>query len=213
MAATAKGPKTSPVLRISYPQVFTPKAFQAGQIPRYGLVIMVDKKSKEQTDFMKLLYKDATEVLVEKWPNPEMRPRIPLTGHDKSLFKDGDTALNNQGIPIKEKSPEYVGHYLIRANSLQKPTLVDKSRQEIMNTDKIYAGCYCKVNVNVYAFDQPLNKGVTIGLNGVQFWADGEPLGGGKPSVDEMFEVESGADDPANYKNPFAGGAENNPFS
>lgn len=204
MASTsvAKEPRTSPPLRISYPTVFVPKPFQAGQTPRFGVAVMINKKDKVQMDFLRVLHKDATDVMAEKWPNPETRPRIPLTGHDKSLFKDGDTALNNQGIPIREKNPEYVGHYIIRANSTQQPVLVDKGRQEIVDSREIYGGCYCKVNMNVYAYDQPSN-GVTIGLNGLQKWADGESFGSGRPPVDEMFDAETGANDPANYDNPF----------
>lgn len=205
-SSIAQDSRTSPVMRISYPQVFTPKAFQAGQTPRYGVVILIDKKDKEQMAFMRLLHADAAAVLAVKWPNPETRPRIPLTGHDKSVFKDGDTALNNQGIPVKERNPEYTGHYFVRAGSTQKPIVVDRNRNEIRDPNEIYGGCYCKVNVNAYTFDQALNKGVTLGLNGIQKIRDGEAFGGGKPPLDEMFEAEAGgAEDAANYADPFAG--------
>jgi hypothetical protein len=200
----SKEPRTSPPVRISYPQIFTPKTFKAGDTPRFGLVFMIDKKSKEQMDFMKQLHKDASEALVEKWPDEAKRPRIPLVGHDKSLFKDGDTACNNSGIPLIETNAEYAGHYIVRAGSTSKPGIANRAMQEIIDFNEIYGGCWCKVNVNAYTFVQPQNKGVTLGINGVQKWTDGESFGAGRPPLDEMFTPDSGADDPANYPNPFA---------
>ena len=206
MAGTISKPaRTSPLLRVSYPQVFVPKTFAAGDVPRYSIVLMIDKTNKEQMEFMKQLHQDASKALVEKWPDESTRPRIPLTGHDNSLFKDGDAACNKQGIPLREKNEEYIGHYIIRAGTTTKPMLVNKGRQEILDTNEIYGGCYCKVNVNIYTFERPENKGVTCGLNGLQKMDDGESFGGGRPSVDTMFTAEGGADDSANY-DPFATG-------
>lgn len=197
--------RTSPPVRVSYPQIFTPKTFQAGQTPRFSIVLMIDKTNKEQMDFMKGLYKDATEVLNEKWPDPNTRPRIPLTGHDSSLFKDGDIACNKQGIPLKEKNPEYAGHYIIRAGTTTKPVVVNRSRAPISDANEVYGGCWCNVNINTYSFNQQQNKGVTIGLNGVQKWKDDESFGSGRPAVDEMFDAGT-ENDPANYgDNPFSG--------
>jgi len=201
----SKAARTSPLVRISYPQVFVPRSFSVGDVPRYSLVVMIKKSVEEQMEFMKQLYQDAAEALVEKWPDEATRPRIPLTGHDSSLFKDGDVACNNQGIPLREKNEEYAGHYIIRAGTTSKPQLVDKGRQAILDTNEIYGGCFCHVNLNIYTFVQPQNMGVTCGLNGVQKMEDGPAFGGGRPSVDEMFTAEGGAGDASNY-DPFSTG-------
>lgn len=202
----SRPPRTTPVVRISFPQVFTPKTFMAGQVARYSVTLMFKKSDKEHMTFLNQLHKDAAECLAEKWPDEKTRPRIPMVGADKSPIKDGDTAVDNQGVPIREKYPEQEGHYIVRASTTSKPRVVDRNRVDIQDTNEIFGGCYVKANINAYTFDQPQNKGVTIGLNGIQKWADGESFGGGRPPVDEMFEV-SGADDPANYEaNPFSDG-------
>lgn len=47
---------------------------------------------------------------------------------------------------------------------------------------------------------------MTFGLNGVQFWDDGDRIGGGRPALNNMFEADAGGqNDPANY-DAFGGG-------
>ena len=189
---------TTPAVRVSYPSVFTPRAINPGDTPKYGIVIMLDKTDDEHKTFIKKLHAEAKAAQTAKWPDPAKAPRIPLVGHDLSPIKDGDKAMNKQGIPLAEKNPEYVGHWIVRANTVDAPIVVDRSKAEILDKRKVYGGCYCKVNLNPYAYDTKGNMGITFGLNGVQFWSEGESLGGSRPVVDDMFESE-GADDPANY--------------
>ena len=191
--------RTSPPVRISYPQVFTPRAFK-GSDPKYSVTLMFDKKNKEHVEFVKMIKADAEKALAEKWPDASTRPRIPVVGETRSLIKDGDKTCDTQGIPLKEKNPEYEGHWTMRAASANKPVVVDRNRQEIINAGDIYGGCFCQVNVNVYTFNGETNKGVTAGLNGLLKYSDGESFGGGRPSVDDMF----GEAPPADGADPFA---------
>jgi len=198
----SKPARTSPPVRVSYTQsLFTPKAFQQGQDPKYSVTVMIDKTNAEQMAFMKAIHADAQAALAEAWPDQAKRPRIALVGETKSLIKDGDKTLGNDGVPLVEKNPEYAGHYLIRVSAKQKPVVVDRNRQEIIDPAVVYGGCVCKVNLNVYTFDTQANKGVTAGINGVQFWADGERLGGGRPALESMFDAAG----PAPVNDPFAG--------
>lgn len=216
--------RTSPPVKVSYPQsLFKPQYFpgkpQNEQTGRYSVVVMIDKNNKDEMAFMKQLYADLDSVLKEKWPDEANRPRVPLAGHDRSVFKDGDKACNNQGIPRKENNPEYAGHWIFTAATTTKPPVVDRSKNPILDANELWGGCRCHVSVNAYSFVQPQNKGVTLGLNGVQKWADGEErFGGGRPAVDDMFEAGSEGD-PANYGdnpfggNPFDGKPKNDPFT
>lgn len=201
--------RTTPPVRVSYPQVFQARAVQAGQDPKFGIVMMLDKKDKEHMAYLKGIHADLQECLAENWPDERTRPRVPLVGGTDSPIKDGDKTVNRQGIPINERNPEYAGHYIIRAATKNRPVCVDRHMNEIMDSNEVYGGCFCKVGINAYSYDVGSNKGVTLGLNGVQKWADGESFGGGRPSADSMFEA-SGADDPDNYTSggdPFAAGA------
>ena len=66
---------------------------------------------------------------------------------------------------------------------------MDRNKAEVLDSNMVYGGCYCKVNINAYTYAMQANQGVTCGLNGVQFWSDGESFGGGRPPLDEMFEA------------------------
>lgn len=207
---------TTPPVRVSYPTIFTPRAMEQGQTPKYSIVLMFDKSNKDHMASLKELYLEAEAAFKAKWPDPAKAPRIPLRGHDKSPFKDGDTACNNQGVPLSEKNEEYAGHFIVRAASTSKPAVVDRSMQEVLDTQAVYGGCWCKVNLNPYAYDTSGNKGITFGLNGVQFWKDDDSFGGGRPAVTDMF-TKAESESAANYSNsadPFgdSGGGEEDPF-
>lgn len=202
-------PRMSPPIKVSYPTIFQPKAFQPGGDPTFSIVLMIDKKNKEQMGFLRVLHADVKTCLETRWPDPAKRPRTPIIGETRSPIKDGDKTLNSQGIPYGENNPEYAGHYFVRAATKQRPGVVDLNKQEIVDSNEIYGGCICRVNLNAYAFDMSQNKGVTFGLNAVQKWADDERFGGGRPPIDELFDDvgANGADDPANYPggvDPFA---------
>ena len=205
----SKPARTTPPVRVSYPQVFTARAVQAGQDPKYGVVMMFDKSDQEHKDFIKALHADMTAARNEHWSDPAKCPRTELVGATDSPIKDGDKTVNRQGIPLKETNEEYAGHWILRASTKAKPVVVDRNMAEILDSNEVYGGCFCKVNINAYTYDVNANKGVTVGLNGIQKWADGDSFGGGRPPVSDMFES-AGADDPANYASgddPFDGAA------
>lgn len=190
---------TTPPVRVSYPTVITPRTFQGGDgAPQYSIVLMFDKKNKEHKAFLKKLNEAAIKVKNEAWPNPDNAPRIPIVGHDKSPIKDADKNCNGQGVPLHEKNPEYAGHFIVRAASYDQPAVVDRDKSEIVAKNKVYGGCMCEVNINPYARKRKENPGISIGLNGVRFWTDGDSFGGSRPDVDDMFgDAES--EDPGNY--------------
>lgn len=204
----SRDPRTTPPVRISYPTVVTPRAFAAGDDPKFSVVMMFDKKNKDHMSFLKDIREDLQACLEEKWPDAANRPRTPLVGATLSPIKDGDKTVNREGIPYKEKNPEYEGHFFIRASTKKKPVLADRNCQEIIDANEIYGGCFCKVRLNVYAYAMPKSKGLTFGLNGVQKWGDGESFGGSREAMDEMFDADGGQDDAENYSNDFDTGGD-----
>ena len=81
----------------------------------------------------------------------------------------------------------------------QKPHVVDEFANDVIDPSKIYPGCYCNVYIDVYSSTSYGNK-VSVGLLGVQFAADGEPLDG-RPTKEDLFG-KSGAAAPE--VNPFS---------
>ena len=127
---------------------------------------------------------------------------------------DGD---GKQGINKKtgERHAGYAGHWFIRASANEKypPTLIDdvfgSDGKPVIITDRkrLYPGCFVHVVLNLYTYDNPKGgKGLSFGLQMVQFAKDGERLGGGGgPRPEEFFQgVKSDA--PAAAKADGAGG-------
>ena len=164
---------TTPEFRLSYPQVFEPKAFQGGK-PRYSLVMLFSKKT-DIFDLKKL----ALDAIEEKWPNKNTRPK-----RLRSPFRDGDTE--------KPDTDGYTGCIFVSASKLEergKVPVVDKALSPITDPSELYAGCYCKASVNAYAYEFAGNTGVAFGLRSVQKIKEGEPFGVGKVDPTEDFEV------------------------
>jgi len=153
---------------------------------------MLDKKNDEDKKFIESLKKQCMAAIETKWSNEKARPRLPIIGHDMSPIKDGDQACDKQGIPLAEKHPEYAGHWIIRAGATKAPVVVDRARKAIESANEIYGGCWCRVNLNAYAYEFNGNKGVSFGLNGVQKIDDDEGFGSAGPRrVEDMFEEET----------------------
>ena len=116
---------------------------------------------------------------------PEIKKAIQEAMQDKFKGKS-DKALAKLKIPLrdgmeKEDTEQYEAVYKgtvwFNASSRNKPIVVNRNREEIIAEDAIiYSGCYCNFILNFYGYDVSGNRGVAVGLNGVQFKADGKSL-------------------------------------
>ena len=64
------------------------------------------------------------------------------------------------------------------ASSKQRPELVDRNLQPIIDATEVYSGMYARVCINFFAYANNGRKGIGCGLGPVQKTRDGEPLGG-----------------------------------
>lgn len=184
MAEVAKSP-TKMVTgegRLSYAHVHEPHAQEEGKDKKYSTVFLIKKSDKNTIAKIKAAI-DAACTLgkSEKW-NGKMPPASKL----KLPLRDGDEE--------KPDDPNYAGHYFFSASASNKPGMVDKELNPIMDKAEVYSGCYCRLSVNFYPFNVSGNTGVAVGLNNIQKLRDGEPLGGGSRAeddfADELAEVE-----------------------
>ena len=110
----------------------------------------------------------------------------------KNALHDGDREKNKitgDGTTAGERYPERANSFFFTARTKFPIAVVDRQRNLITDPGAVYAGCKIKLAVDVYAYSNQ-SQGIGFGLNGVQFVADGEPLGGGgKPAVETMFDV------------------------
>ena len=102
-------------------------------------------------------------------------------------MRDGDEDRPDQ--------TEYAGHYFINANSKMQPGIVDKNVQPILDSTEVYSGCYARVSINFFPYNQAGNKGIGCGLNNIQKIADGDYLGGRSRPEDDFDAVEAEDED------------------
>lgn len=135
----------------------------------------------------------AVRVATEQWGDKAVQ--WIKDGLIRSPFLDGD---GPQGVNKKsgERHAGYAGHKFIRAaaNEDRQPRCVDRKvlpyKDAAAIRDGLYAGCYVHAVVNLFAWENEKGgKGLSFGLQMVQFAKDGERLaGGGGASPDAFFE-------------------------
>lgn len=158
-------------VRLSYVNLFEPKAIAEGQAPKYSTTLLIDKNDKAT---VKLIQNAIAEVISSS------QDVLKGTKGLKTPLRDGDE---------EKDSLEYENHFFMNASSKTPPIVVDEDRQEVVNPREVYSGCYGRVSMNFFAYNQAGNKGVGVALNAVQKTKDGEALGGGytRASVEEDF--------------------------
>lgn len=162
-------------VRFSYCNVFQAKAMNEGQEPKYSLCILIPKSDEKTLARINAAIEAAKEQGKASWGG-----KIPA--NIKSPLRDGDTDVNGDG----DLRPEAAGCYFINCSSKQKPGVVDKDLNEVLDTTEVYSGCYGRVSINFYPFSVNGNRGIACGLNNVQKLADGESLGGRSRAEDDF---------------------------
>jgi hypothetical protein len=162
--------------RFSYAHLFTPTrvAGDDDSKPKYSTSILWPKKDKATTAKVQA----AIEAAVVEGTGKTFKGKRPAKL--KLPIRDGDEVFDEKG------TPEYKGMWYINANSTQKPQVVGPDREPI-DEDEFYSGCFGRISVNFYAFDQRGNRGIAAGLGNAQKLKDGERLSGGA-SADEDFD-------------------------
>jgi len=149
-------------VRLSYCNIFEPRAHNEGDTAKYSTAILIPKSDKETVAKFEKAIKKVIEENKDKLGGKTKGLKTPL--------RDGDEE--------REDDPEYAGHYFFNASSTNKPIVLDEDRDPVMDNRKVYSGCYARVSVNLYVFNTNGNRGVAAGLNAVMKVEDGEPLGG-----------------------------------
>lgn len=160
-------------VRLSYVNLFQPRASQQGGEPKYSVTILLPKSDVATYQRIQQAIQAAYEKgVTEKWNGA----RPPL----KTTIRDGDGVRPN-GEPF---GPECKGHWVFTATSKQKPEVVDANLNPIIDQSQVYSGVYGRVHLNFFAYSHSGNRGVSAGLGPVQILRDGDPLGGRVTAAD-----------------------------
>jgi len=179
--------------RVSFPEVFEPKAF-GEQEARYSIVMLFPDDTsfavpavpkgpdgKPRTRSMERAVENAKK---EKWGNdPKKWPK-----NLRDPFRDGAERSELQG---------YADTIFVTANSKNPPGLVDQKNRIITEKDaaKFYPGCWARAEVIANAYDQKGNKGVKFTLMNIQKLEDDEPFTGRKDASAVFDAVDSDDED------------------
>ena len=144
--------------RGSYVNVFRPRINDMNGKEEYSMSLLIPKSDEKTITKINAAVKEAAAK--------KFGDKVPATF--RHPLRDGD-----------EERPEdeaYKGHYFLNVKSQQKPGIVDKNRQEVIDSADFISGDYCRVSMNCYAYDVSGNRGAAFGLGNVQVLAKGEPL-------------------------------------
>lgn len=149
------GSLLTPKFRVSFPNVFEPRADLSGKLT-YSIVMIFSP----DTDFTAL--EDAIQLAIEDRWGKKTPPDLMLP------ILDGD----------ESNREEYKGMFYINGKcGKYKPGLVGPDKAEIIDPGEFYAGCYARATINLYSWAHQMGKkGVSIGVRNIQKLEDGEPL-------------------------------------
>lgn len=171
-------------VRFSFPVLFAPKAAEEGDKEKYSICLIIPKSDKATIKKIRKAIDNAAEAGAGKFKGGKIPKNL------KTPLRDGDTERPDQ--------PEFENSFFLNASSIQKPGVVDKDLEPILDKEEVYAGSYGRASIHFYAFNVGKNQGIAAGLSGIQKLTDGERLGGGGFDVDDFddgFEFEDDDDD------------------
>lgn len=161
------------VVRLSFANIWTPRAMEGQTELKYSTAILISKKDTATVGKINAVIKNLTDGVKAK-------NKGKLPANYKLPLRDGDAE--------KEGDDNYAGHYFLNASSKNKPGIVDKELNEILDKSEVYSGCYVKVAINLYAFDKNGNRGIAAGLNNILKVKDGEALSGGSTAQEDFAD-------------------------
>ena len=175
-------------VRISYPHLFEPFAYQGQGKAKFSCKFLIPKDSP--------LVKEIADKMKELAGNTYKDKKLPPS--DKLCMRDGDQTGRE----------EDEGYWVLSASDDARPVVVDQKRNPLTAEDEvIYPGCVVNGRIRLWAQDNQYGKRINANLLGVQFMKDGERLGSGRvrQSAEEMFDsVEAFDDNGGEASDPFA---------
>lgn len=179
MAKTDSPTKIVIPCRISFANIWEPKSIQ-GSEPKYSVSCVIPKSDKKTLAKINAAVEAAKEEAKSKKWSGKIPPNLKLP------LRDGDIE--------RPDDENYANCMFLNANSTDKPGIVDRQVNPILEPMQVYSGCYCNVSLSVYGFNSNGNRGVACGLGNIQWLKDGERLSGRVDAASDFVAVADDAD-------------------
>ena len=150
-----------------------------GSEPKYSVSAIIPKSDTKTVNAIKAAIEVAKQESLPKWGG-KIPPNLKLPLRDGDIDRPEDEA--------------YAGCYFLNANSREKPQVVDKQVQPILDQTEVYSGCYGRITVTFYGYNSNGNRGVAAGLGNIQKLKDGDSLGGRAKASEEFEPVDDDED-------------------
>ena len=179
MAKTESSTKIVVPCRISFANIWEAKSIN-GSDPKYSVSCVIPKSDKKTLAKIEAAVEAAkAEAKGKKWGG-KIPPNLKLP------LRDGDIE--------RPDDENYANCMFLNANSSDKPGIVDRQVNPILDPMQVYSGCYCNVSLSLYGFNSNGNRGVACGLGNIQWLKDGERLSGKADAASDFDAVEDDAD-------------------
>jgi len=142
--------------------IYQPRETDRGEKYSANVVLLDDKEAEKIRDIRQVALEEVFEG------------KVPKKLRDWTLRKGAD-----------EDFEASYGHLYINAKSSadKKLPVLRRVEGKLEPTEDVYPGCYVNVSVTAFAYPgdakKKIDPGVTLSLNAVMFWKDGERIGGG----------------------------------
>lgn len=167
--------------RFSYLNALVPKIANGSTKAKFSTAVLIPKTDTKQIAAINAAVDAAVVIGIakcKKWGGKK-----PPANKFLHPLQDGDEKATQD----EKKYGAYKGMYYVNAKSDNKPEIVDKNLQPIIDEKEIYSGMYGRASVNFFPFDN-VSVGVGCGLNNLQKLKDGENLGGAGAKAEDEFD-------------------------
>jgi len=162
-------------VRLSYVKFQGEDVTDEGKI-RYSSQILLPKTAKAEKAKLDAVIEAATaEAITTKW-NGKKPAKVNIA------VADGDE-LRENGEPFGDEAK---GCWVFTVKSYQPPQFVDALKNKGADPAIFYSGCYAHIAINAAGYTVKGKSGISLYLNGVMFYKDGEKLSA-EASVTDMF--------------------------
>lgn len=187
----------SPKGRVSFPEVWEPKAFKPTDKPKFSVTLLfnVEEMDDPQRELLRAMKAAADECAMERFKMP--------------IGKDHEYRGQPLASPFhkSEEKPEYYsdfpGWIYVKFSSFRKPGVVGTTKTNgewdpiEPTSGEFYPGCWARVSYDAYSFTHGKNHGVAFGLRNIQKVADDDSFSGSMSTPEDDFGGAPAASAPA----------------
>jgi len=164
---------TGPGIRFCYCYVWEPRSNNRGPA-YYSVTPLIPKTDTETAEKIRAAMRNAYEEWTEKM---EAAGEVyPSMDDLRTALRDGDA--EHPGDPV------YAGCWFLNASSAYAPGIVDSECRPIRERSEFYSGCYGRISMGFYVYNNGEKAGIGCRLHNLQKLKDGERLGGVSASED-----------------------------